>query len=53
MDWRIVIGGFIVGVGFLIGWKQFGTLAGALLSVVFCASLFIANWLIDRFMYGL
>lgn len=53
MDWRIVAGGTVAGVGAVLGWFEFGTLVGVLLSVGFVSALFLADWLIDRYVYGL
>ncbi|WP_157971760.1 hypothetical protein [Halorussus litoreus] len=52
MDWRIVVVGFVVSVGFVVGWLEFGTLSGAALSVVFVAGLFLADWAIDKYAYA-
>ncbi|WP_168216185.1 hypothetical protein [Halorussus halobius] len=51
MDWRIVVAGFVVSVGFVVGWMEFGTLGGAVLSVVFVSGLFLADWAIDEYIY--
>jgi len=53
MDWRLVVAGFVVGVGFVVGWRDTGTVGGAVFAAGFLSALFVASWLIDRYVYGL
>jgi hypothetical protein len=53
MDWRLIVAGFVVSIGFVIGWRESGSLGGAVLSVVFVSVLFVVNWLIDTHLYDL
>jgi hypothetical protein len=53
MEWRLILGGFVVSIGFIGGWAKFGTLGGALLSSILLTGLFLADWMIDRYIYGL
>jgi len=43
----------VFNVGFISGWVEFGTIDGALFSNVRLAGLFLADWMIDRFVYGI
>ena len=52
MDWRLIVAGFVVGVGLIVGWVEFGTFTGAFLSAVFVSGLFVVNWIIDQYIYG-
>lgn len=53
MDWRLLVAGFVVSVGFATGWLEFGTLSGTVLSALFVSGLFIVSWLIDKRVYNL
>ncbi|WP_160164304.1 hypothetical protein [Natrinema gari] len=53
MNWRIALGGFVLSAGFIGGWVEFGTVGGALFSSLLLAGLFLADWMIDRFVYGI
>lgn len=53
MNWRVIVAGFIVNVGFIIGWQDTGTVSGAVFAAGFLSALFVAGWLIDRYVYGL
>jgi len=53
MDWRILLGGFVVSIGFVGGWVKFGTLGGAVLSSILLSGLFLASWAVDRYLYDL
>jgi len=51
MDWRTVVAGFTAGAGLVMGWLEFGTLGGAVLSAVLIAGLFAVGWAIDDRLY--
>ncbi|WP_155828818.1 hypothetical protein [Halalkalicoccus jeotgali] len=53
MDWRLLVAGFVASVGFVIGWREFGSLGGAVLSGAFVSGLFIVDWLVDTYLYDL
>lgn len=52
MDWRVIVGAFVVSVGAIVGWVEFGTLVGVVLSVVFVSALFLVDWILDSYIYG-
>ncbi|WP_162224623.1 hypothetical protein [Halorussus amylolyticus] len=53
MDWRIVVAGFVVSVGFGLGYAKFGTVSAGVVSAVLVAGLFLVDWLIDARIYRL
>lgn len=53
MDWRLLVAGFVVSVGFVLGWTTFGSLSGAVFSAVFVSGLFVVDWLVDTHLYDL
>lgn len=52
MDWRLIVAGFVVSTGFIIGWVEYGTLSGVFLYIVFVSGLFILDWMIDERLYN-
>lgn len=53
MDWRFIVAGFVVSVGLGIGWRETGTVTGAVFTGVFVSALFVVGWLIDKYVYEL
>lgn len=53
MDWRLVVAGFVASVGFVVGWVEFDSLGGAILSVAFVSMVFVVDWLVDTYLYDL
>lgn len=53
MDWRLLVAGFVVSVGFGIGWREFGSFSGTVLSAAFVLGLFVVDWLVDTYLYDL
>lgn len=53
MDWRFVVAGFVVSVGFAIGWRETGTVGGAVAAAGFLSALFVVGWLVDRYVWEL
>jgi ABC-type amino acid transport system permease subunit len=53
MDWRLVVAGFVVGVGLVIGWWNTGTVRGAVFAAALLSALFVVSWVIDEYVYGL
>lgn len=51
MDWRLIVAGFVVGMGLIVGWVELGTFTGAFLSAVFVVGLFVVSWIIDQHIY--
>lgn len=53
MDWRLVVAGFVVLVGLVVGWRDTGTVSGAIFATGLLSALFAVGWLIDKYVYGL
>lgn len=52
MDWRVIGVGFASCTGFTLGWIEFGTLGGAVVSAVLVSVCLIASVTIDKYVYG-
>jgi hypothetical protein len=53
MDWRFIVAGFVVSVGLIVGWRETGTVSGAVFAAGLLSALFVLGWLIDEYVYGL
>lgn len=53
MDWRFVVAAFVVGVGLIVGWRETGSVGGAVVAAGLLSALFVVGWLVDRYVYGL
>mgnify|MGYP006294684773 CR=1 FL=1 len=51
MDWRVVGAGLTTSVGFILGWVEFGTLGGAVVSAVLVSGCFLVSIFFDRYVY--
>lgn len=53
MDWRLIVAGFVVCVGLVVGWSDTRTVGGAIFAASLVSALFVVSWLIDKYVYGL
>lgn len=53
MDWRFIVAGFVISVGLIVGWRETGTVGGAIFVAGLISGLFVFSWLIDKYVYGL
>jgi len=53
MNWQIIGVGFAICVGLTLGWVEFGTLGGAVVSASLVLGCLVASVLFDKYVYGL